>query len=86
MFSKKSVVSLILATTLLVAPATLAAPSSPAGFGWMAYVSAAFTDFLNLFRFDRQQPSTDTLSPAKPVVSGVCGELGAGAEPSGCPG
>ncbi|MDA8017810.1 MAG: hypothetical protein MPN21_10215 [Thermoanaerobaculia bacterium] len=90
MFSKKNLTVALLTLTLLVAPATLAAPSVDRGAGWMDSITSFFADvfgFLGLDRFaDRESERPGQLEP---IFGSTCGggggEHGPHSDPSGCP-
>lgn len=92
MRTKNLVVTLLLASTLLLAPATMAAPvGGNAGFGWFGSFTAFFADIVDFFRFEDRNANdlpraNGPTDPAflQPNIEKSCGEMGSTPDPSGC--
>ena len=89
MRTRNSVVTLLLVTTLLLAPISLAGPSGQAGFSWFSEVKAFVMDVFDFFGFsDRPDVSLDPADQGtlQNLRSFVCddGEMGGMSDPSGC--
>ena len=83
MRARTSFVTLLLVTSLLLAPASLATPSGQAGFGWFSQVKALIVDVFDFFRFDVSEAPADPAT-LKPQISNVCEEGGPFGDPNGC--
>lgn len=86
MRTKNTLVTLLLVTSLLLAPVSFAAPSGHAGFGWFSQVKAFVVDVFDFFGFGGPNQS---LAPAGQGSldnqrSFVCDEMGSTMDPNGC--
>ena len=87
MRARTSFVTLLLVTSLLLAPVSLAAPSGHVGFSWFSQVKAFVVDAFDFFSFD--DGPKRSLAPAnqdglESQRSFVCDEFGASPDPGGC--
>lgn len=91
MRTRNSLVTLLLVTTLLLAPVSLAGPSGSAGFGWFSQVKAFVVDVFDFFSFGdgpSQSLRSDESGTAEVVRESVymCpnGEMSPTGDPNGC--
>jgi hypothetical protein len=85
MRTRNSFVTLLLVTTLLLAPVSLAGPSGDAGFGWFSQVKAFVVDVFDFFGFGEASKLADPADQLQNQRSFVCDpEHSPTADPHGC--
>lgn len=85
MRTRNSFVTLLLVTTLLLAPVSLAGPSGDAGFGWFSQVKAFVVDVFDFFGFGETAQSLDPADQLLNQRNFVCDpEMSPTIDPHGC--
>lgn len=90
MRTRTSFVALCLTISLLLAPASFAAPTGHAGLGWLGHVKAFFIDVFDFFRFDEEprdlpaRGDRGTLESQSLFTCHPSGEMDPFPDPSGC--